>query len=64
MSYRDWNRVLRRPWMEFLWLSFPFRASVTVHVMGSEVVVVDADCLPGAIDEGEQNDGVPIDRAA
>jgi hypothetical protein len=64
VRYGDRNRLPRRPGMEFLWLLFPSRASVTVHVMGSEVVVVDAERLPGAIDEGEQNDGVPIDRAA
>ena len=50
VRYRNWDCLLRRPWMKFLWLSFAFRASVPVHVMASEVVVVDPDRVPGAID--------------
>ena len=61
---RGWNGLIRWPWMEFLWLSLASRASVTVHVVGSEMVVLDPNGLPLGIDEGEQNDRVAVDRPA
>lgn len=64
VRYRGRYRLLRRPGMELLWLLLASRASVPVHVVASEVVVVHAHGLPLAVDEREQDDRVPLDRAA
>jgi hypothetical protein len=50
--------------MELLWHLLASRASVPVHVVASEVVVVNTDGLPLPVHKQKQDDRVPLDRAA
>lgn len=57
-----WNRLIRRTFVKRrLWLLSAF-PSVAVHVMRSQVIVVNADRLPGTTDEGQKDHGVAVDR--
>lgn len=64
MGYCCWNRLVGwTPVKRRFWLLSAF-LSVAVHVMRPAMIVVDANRLPVAINEGQEDHRVAIDRRA
>lgn len=57
------NRIIRRTFVKRGFGLLALLASVAVHVVGAQMVVVDADGLPIAVLEGEQDDRVALNRS-
>jgi hypothetical protein len=53
-----WNRLVGRAWVERGFWLLSALSRVAVHVVGPQVVVEDADRLPGTIFERQEDDGV------
>lgn len=61
MGYCRWDCLVRRTFVKRRFWLLSAMPSVAVHVMGPQGIVVDADRLPGAFNESQEDHGVALD---